>query len=68
MNNERTRTLFLPHGGTVAIPMPGSKARFAVNPPSVLAESDGTSRLPTVLIGIAIGIAIGATAVLYWKS
>ena len=68
MNNERTRTLILPHGGTVQIPMPGSKARFAVNPPSVLADSDGSSRLPTILIGIAIGCAIGAAAVWYWKT
>ena len=65
MNN--VRTLVLPHGGTVDIPLPGSKARFSMNPPSVLAESDGTSRLPTVLVGIAIGIAVGAAAVWYFK-
>ena len=67
MKDERTRTLYLPHGGTVQIPMPGSRARFAVNPPSVLAESDGTSRIPTLIIGLAVGLAIGAVAVWYWK-
>ena len=66
MSDGQTRTLYLPHGGTVEIPLPGSKARFAIKPSSVLADSGG-SRLPTILLGLAVGFAMGAAVVWYWK-
>lgn len=62
----QVRTLRLPHGGTVQIPLPGSKARFAINPSSVLADG-GPSRLPSILLGVAVGFAVGAAVVWYWK-
>lgn len=62
----QTRTLYLPHGGTVEIPLPGSKARFAIKPSSVLADG-GYSRWPTVMVGLAVGFAVGAVVVWYWK-
>lgn len=55
--SKNTRTLWLPNGGTVEIPLPGSSARFEMNPVS-LSLADG-SRLPTLLLGAAIGAGIG---------
>lgn len=66
MRNEQTRTLYLPHGGTLEIPLPGSKARFSINPATALAESDGSSRLPSIMIGVVIGVAIGAAAAAWY--
>lgn len=55
---KNTRTLWLPNGGTVEIPLPGSNARFEMNPSGSLAFADG-SRLPTLLLGAALGAGIG---------
>ena len=45
---NNTRTLYLPDGGTVQIPLPGSDARFQMNAPSALAFAGGDSRVPTL--------------------
>lgn len=55
---SNTRTLYLPDGGTMEIPLPGSNARFEMNPAGVLAFAGG-SRLPTLLLGALIGTGIG---------
>lgn len=57
--NANVTTLSLPDGGTVDIPLPGSTKNFAINPPSLLSSSDGSSRLPLILVGVIIGAAIG---------
>lgn len=54
---RNTRTLYLPDGGTLEIPLPGSSARFEMNPVS-LSLADG-SRLPALLIGALVGVGIG---------
>ena len=61
-----TRTLYLPNGGTMEIPLPGSDARFAVNPPSALAFADGGSRLPTLMVGVLLGAVAGAAATVWY--
>lgn len=55
---RNTRTLYLPDGGTLEIPLPGSSARFEMNPGGALAFADG-SRLPALLIGALVGVGIG---------
>jgi hypothetical protein len=55
---KNTRTLYLPNGGTMEIPLPGSTARFEMNPGGALAFADG-SRMPTLLLGALIGAGIG---------
>lgn len=55
--SKNTRTLWLPNGGTVEIPLPGSSARFEMNPVSL--SLAGGSRLPTLLVGAVIGAGIG---------
>jgi hypothetical protein len=62
---RNTRTLYLPNGGTMEIPLPGSNARFEVNPPTSLSFSDGSSRLPTIMVGVLLGAAAGA-AITVW--
>lgn len=56
---KNTRTLILPGGGTMEIPLPGSNARFEMNPSAPLSFADGSSRLPTVLVGVMIGAGLG---------
>lgn len=60
-----TRTLYLPDGGTVQIPLPGSDARFSMNAPSALAFAGGDSRLPTLMVGVLLG-AVAGTAITVW--
>jgi hypothetical protein len=55
---KNTRTLYLPNGGTMEIPLPGSTARFEMNPGGALAFADG-SRMPPLLLGALIGAGIG---------
>lgn len=61
-----TRTLYLPDGGTVQIPLPGSDARFSMNAPSALAFSGGDSRLPTLMIGFLFGAVAGTVATVWY--
>jgi hypothetical protein len=58
-SDGNVRTLVLPDGGTLTIPLPGSKARFAHKPGGLLAESESRT-VPTLLIGIVLGAAVGA--------
>jgi hypothetical protein len=58
-SDGNVRTLVLPDGGTLTIPLPGSKARFAHKPGGFLAESEERT-VPTLLIGIVLGAAVGA--------
>jgi hypothetical protein len=62
---RNTRTIYLPNGGTMEIPLPGSNARFEVNPPSALAFSDGGSRVPTLMVGVILG-AVAGTVITVW--
>lgn len=62
----QTTALSLPDGGTLEVPLPGGKGRFLIKAPSLLAASDGTSRLPLILVGIAIGVTVGVTATVYY--
>lgn len=56
---KNTRTLRLPDGGTMEIPLPGSNARFEMNPSASLSFADGSSRLPTLLVGALVGAGVG---------
>jgi hypothetical protein len=60
------RTLVLPSGGTVEIPMPKSKQKgIIINPPSRgLADfAGGGSSMMPVVIGVLVGAAIGGAIV-----
>lgn len=60
MSAPNTRTLIMPNGGTMEIPLPGSDARFSVKPPSMLAAAEMCpSLVPTIAIGLVLGVAIG---------
>lgn len=60
-----TRSLVLPSGGTLEIPMPATKqTHITVKPPRGLGEAMHESKWPLVL-GVAVGIAIGVGAT-YW--
>ena len=63
MAKPNTRTLILPNGGTMEIPLPGTKGRFEINPPTLLGGE--SSRLPTLLAGILIGGVVGVTAAVW---
>lgn len=53
------RSLVLPSGGSLEIPLPSSKqTRITVKPPKGLGESVHESKLP-LFIGVACGLAIG---------
>ena len=42
------------------IPLPGSDSRFSMKPPSVLAAAEVCPNLvPTIAIGLVLGIALG---------
>ncbi len=58
-SDGNVRTLVLPDGGTLTIPLPGSRARFAHKPGGLLAESEAHT-VPTLVIGIVLGAAVGA--------
>jgi len=67
MASSNTRTLVLPNGGTMDIPLPGSAARFAMKPPSALAAAEACPRMiPTIAVGILIGVAVGVAATAYY--
>jgi len=57
------RKLILPSGGSISIPMPGAKGSLTIKQGSMLRDAAMQSRLPVVLVGVVIGVAIGATAV-----
>lgn len=62
------RTLILPNGGTLDIPLPGGRARFAIRQPSML-HGDGGSRVPIVAVSVVLGVAIGVgAAAWYYRS
>ena len=65
-SDGNVRTLVLPDGGTLTIPLPGSKARFAHKPGGLLAES-ASRTVPTLLIGIVLGAAVVAGVVVWRK-
>lgn len=68
MNRTNVRTFVLPHGGSIDIPLPGSKASFAVRQsPLALAETC-PSLLPTVMIPLVLGLVIGVGATAWWMS
>lgn len=63
--NGHTRTLVLPSGGTLEIPMPTSKStKIVVKPPKGLGESIHESRAP-LFVGVLVGVAIGGGLV-WW--
>jgi hypothetical protein len=67
MASSNTRTLVLPNGGTMEIPLPGSDARFAMRPAGVLAAAEACPALaPTILIGIVLGVAVGVAATAFY--
>lgn len=62
------RTLILPSGGTMDIPLPGTKARFAIRRQSVLSSPGTWSRVPTILVCLTVGAAIGVGATAWYYS
>lgn len=63
----QTTALTLPDGGILEVPLPGSKGRFSIKSPSLLSAAEG-SRLPLILVGVVIGVAVGATATAWYLS
>lgn len=67
MASANTRTLVLPNGGTMEIPLPGSDARFAMRPPGVLAAAESCpAMMPTIVIGLVLGVAVGVAATAFY--
>jgi len=63
MAASNTRTLVMPNGGTMEIPLPGSDARFSMRPAGALAASESCpAMVPTILIGVVLGVAVGVAA------
>lgn len=63
------RTLVLPNGGTIDIPLlPGGRRRFEIKRPSVL-HGPGGSRVPIIVASVVIGVVIGVgAAAWYYRS
>lgn len=68
MSDGNTRTLSFPNGGTMDIPLPGSKARFAMKPGSVLSDSDSCPAKVTLFAGIVLGLAVGVGVTAWYVS
>ncbi len=67
MSAPNTRTLVLPNGGTMSIPLPGSDARFAMRPAGALAAAESCpAMVPTILIGVVLGVAVGVAATAFY--
>lgn len=58
-SDGNTRRLSLPNGGTMDIPLPGSRARFAMRPGSVLSSSESCPTKIVLVTGIVLGVAVG---------
>lgn len=67
-SDGNTRTLMFPNGGTMAIPLPGSKARFMMKPGSVLSDSASCPARITLLAGIVLGLAVGVGVTAWYVS
>lgn len=63
-----TRTLTFPNGGTLQIPLPGSRARFEMKPGSVLSDAPACPARATLIVGFVLGVAIGVGAAAWWAS
>jgi hypothetical protein len=63
---SNTRTLTLPDGGSITVPLPGANAQFVMRPASMLASADAASMAPLILIGVVIGVGIGVAATAYY--
>lgn len=62
-----TTTLSLPSGGTIDIPLPGNRSRFAIRQRSMLSSSETCPHLAsTVLICVAVGAAVGVGAAAWY--
>lgn len=62
---SNTRTLVLPSGGTISIPLPGSSGRFELKPPTVFADATGSPRI-SLFVGLVLGVAIGVAATAWY--
>lgn len=66
MNDGGTRTLVLPDGGTMEIPLPGSRARFVMKPGKMFGESPACPARLTLFVGITLGLLVGAGAAVWY--
>jgi hypothetical protein len=64
--NGNMRTLVLPSGGTIDIPLPGSKSSIVMRPSSMLHDADGGSNIPLLIAGVVIGVAVGVAATAWY--
>jgi len=67
-SDGNTRTLTFPNGGTMQIPLPGSKARFEMRPGSVLSNAPTCPARTSLIIGLVLGVAVGVGAAAWWMS
>lgn len=67
-SDGNTRTLSFPNGGTMDIPLPGSKARFAMRPGSMLASSESCPTKIVLITGIVLGVAVGVGVAAWYHS
>jgi hypothetical protein len=65
-SDGNTRKLVFPNGGTMDIPLPGSKARFAMRPGGMLADSESCPARLTLIVGIVLGVAVGVGATAWY--
>jgi hypothetical protein len=68
MSDGNTRTLSFPNGGTMEIPLPGSKARFAMKPGSILSDSPACPTRATLIAGVVLGVALGVGVTAWYVS
>jgi len=66
LGEANVRTLRLPDGGTMDIPLPGSKARFSMRPGSMLSSPDGSFPVVPVMLGVVLGVALGVGATAWY--
>lgn len=67
-SDGNTRTLTFPNGGTMQIPLPGSKARFEMRPGSALSDAPACPARTSLVIGLVLGVAVGVGAAAWWMS
>lgn len=65
-SDGHVRTLILPSGGTMDIPLPGTNIqRFAIRPGNTLSDATHSPKL-SLVIGLVLGAAIGVGVTVWY--
>lgn len=64
--SANVRTLTLPGGGTLDIPLPGADSRFAIRSGSSALAGTPPRLAATIAISVTVGVALGVVATVWY--